>query len=138
LAGGSKEAEDLSLIWGEYYFLWALKLYKDLATQFEETRVANTAAGPKDYQLYQNYPNPFNPSTLIRYRLAKAFDVRIQIYNTNGQLVRTLIDGRQQAGTHSREWDGRNHPGRPLSSGIYLIRMTAEGFTQVRKMHLVK
>ncbi|MFQ5707531.1 MAG: FlgD immunoglobulin-like domain containing protein, partial [bacterium] len=101
---------------------------------------------PADFQLLPNYPNPFNPSTTIDYQLPQASRVSLKIYNLRGQQIRTLFDGRQQAGVHSLVWDGKNDHGETVASGIYVVRLVASDatagkrpdFVQSRKMALVK
>jgi len=86
------------------------------------------------YQLEQNYPNPFNPSTNIAFALAKAGEVKLEIFNALGQKVATLVNGRVTAGQHTVAWDARNVP-----SGIYFYKLEAGGaFSQTRKMVLMK
>ncbi|MBM3265088.1 MAG: beta-propeller fold lactonase family protein [candidate division Zixibacteria bacterium] len=97
-----------------------------------------TVSPPKAFELGQNHPNPFNPETSIRFALSEPSRVRITLYNTAGQLVRTLIDEDRNTGFHSIRWDGRNDRRERVSSGLYLYRMEAGGFVFVRKMALVK
>jgi len=85
-----------------------------------------------------NYPNPFNPSTVIRFSLAGEFRVSVDIYNLKGQLVRSVVDGVYKAGKHNVVWNGEDERGGQVSSGIYLYRMRAGGYTEVRKMLLLK
>ncbi len=93
---------------------------------------------PGGYSLAQNYPNPFNPTTTIEYSLPASAPVRIQIFNISGQLVRTLVDEEQAAGSHRVVWDGHDDHGRLVGSGVYLSRLTAATFAQSRKMTLLK
>jgi hypothetical protein len=88
---------------------------------------------PKTYEFYQNYPNPFNPITHIRYGLPIASDVRIVIYNTIGQVIKTLLDKPMPAGYHQVELNSQNLP-----SGIYFYRIEAGEFQDVKKMILIK
>ena len=97
-----------------------------------------TVKPPNAFDLAQNYPNPFNPDTLIRYALADAAHVRVVIYNAAGQVVRTLVDADQTLGFYTIRWDSRNDQFERVASGIYLYRIEAGGFSQVRKMTLVK
>lgn len=100
--------------------------------------VANRDRVPAAYQLEQNYPNPFNPSTRIEFSLVRASQVSLDVFNIAGQKVTTLVKGRQAAGPHAITWDGTDHAGKQVASGIYLYRLKAQDFMQTRKMILVK
>lgn len=78
---------------------------------------------PRDFVLAQNVPNPFNPITAIRYALPVEADVRLVIYNLNGQHVRTLVDGHRSAGHHVVRWDGTDDQRLPVASGLYIYRL---------------
>ena len=98
---------------------------------------------PKRSQLLQNYPNPFNPETWIPYQLSEDSSVSVSIYDTTGQLIRTLPLGFQAAGFYnSREravyWDGRNTLGERVASGIYFYQLTTPSFQQTRRLVIVK
>ena len=98
------------------------------------TRIAdNFFDTPKQFKLYQNYPNPFNPSTKIKYALPKSDDVRIEIYNTLGQVVWAYSENQVTAGYHEVEFNAQN-----LSSGIYFYRIEAGEFQDVKKMILLR
>ncbi|PKN76209.1 MAG: hypothetical protein CVU49_02265 [Candidatus Cloacimonetes bacterium HGW-Cloacimonetes-2] len=88
--------------------------------------------------VFQNYPNPFNPVTSIKYDLAETSQVRMDIYNVRGQLVKTLLNQEMLAGTHSVIWDGKDGQGRSVSSGVYLYRMTMPNKVLTNKMLLLK
>jgi len=88
--------------------------------------------------LNSNYPNPFNPTTTISYALAKTGDVSLKIYNTKGQLVKTLVSEIQTSGKHTIVWNGLDNTGKPVASGMYLYRMNAGKYTSVKKMMLLK
>jgi formylglycine-generating enzyme required for sulfatase activity len=92
---------------------------------------------PRDFTLSPNYPNPFNPSTVIPYHLREAGHVRLVIYNTLGQRIRTLMNGVREAGSHTVQWDGRSDAGVGAGAGVYIVRMEAGGFVQSRKMVMV-
>ncbi|MDH4070063.1 MAG: T9SS type A sorting domain-containing protein [Ignavibacteria bacterium] len=93
---------------------------------------------PQQMLLEQNYPNPFNPSTTITYGLSKAVFVEIAIFNLLGQRVTTLVAGIEKEGYHSVTWNGMSVEGTPVPSGVYVYRMTAGEFTEVRKLMLMK
>ena len=88
---------------------------------------------PQQYELLQNYPNPFNPSTQIRYALPAASQVRLEVYNSVGQKVMVLVDGQQSAGYHQVSFNASG-----LSSGVYLYKLSTPGFSQTKKMLLIK
>ncbi|MBN2411462.1 T9SS type A sorting domain-containing protein [candidate division KSB1 bacterium] len=85
-----------------------------------------------------NFPNPFNPETRISYTLNKPEQVRIRIYNVNGQLIRTLINEFQSPGTYYNIWNGIMDNGETASSGMYFYRIDAGGETLIQKMTLMK
>lgn len=85
------------------------------------------------YSLRQNYPNPFNPSTEISYSIPKSEFVKITVYDILGKEIQTLKNEFQEAGSYKVQFEAQN-----LSSGIYLYKLQAGAFTQVRKMLLVR
>ncbi len=88
--------------------------------------------------LAQNAPNPFNPRTEIKFSLPSRQDVTLRIYNVEGRLVRTLLQGRQTAGTHTVAWSGQNDQGGRVASGLYFYRLITDSGTLTRKMTLLK
>lgn len=88
---------------------------------------------PQKFTLAQNYPNPFNPTTRIRFALPQTAKVRIDIFNTLGQRVTTLVNGNYPAGYHEVEFNAQG-----LASGMYFYRFEAGGFVQIRRMMLLK
>ena len=96
------------------------------------------SAPPASYALRQNTPNPFNPSTDIRFDLPVASSARLDIFQANGRLVRTLVAGALPAGRYRVPWDGRNDRGAVLPSGVYLYRLSAAGYVEARRMLLLK
>ncbi len=98
---------------------------------------------PMQSLLLQNYPNPFNPETWIPYQLSEDNPVSISIYDTTGQLIRTLSLGFQSAGFYNSQgraayWDGRNALGERVASGIYFYQLTTPSFQQTRRLVIVK
>lgn len=98
---------------------------------------------PNMTTLLPNYPNPFNPETWIPYQLSEPSDVSIQIYSTEGSLIRTLSIGKQSAGNYMHRnqasyWDGKNENGEYVASGVYYYTLTAGRYTATRKMIIRK
>ena len=89
-------------------------------------------------RLQGNYPNPFNPETTIRFSVKEATPVTIEIYNTKGQLVKTLINEAKEAGNHSVVWNGKDNSGRSVSSGVYFYKMNAGKYSSTKKMIMMK
>jgi len=88
---------------------------------------------PAVFALSQNYPNPFNPSTKIRYSIPEAGEVSLKVYTALGEEVSELVRGYFNAGTYEVNFNANE-----LSSGLYIIRLTAGDYTQLRKMMLLK
>ncbi len=93
---------------------------------------------PGTYVLEQCYPNPFNPATEIKFGLPVAGDARLEIFNVLGQRVRILVDEPMAEGWYTFTWDGTDDYGQSLSTGVYLYRLTAEGYSSSKKMLLLK
>jgi hypothetical protein len=103
------------------------------------TGILIPAAPPKHrHDLKQNRPNPFNPSTTIDYELEFDCDVRIAIYSTIGERVRTLVAGHKTMGRHTATWDGNDDRGNPVSSGVYFYQLRVGEFVSGKKMILIK
>jgi len=93
---------------------------------------------PTNTELNSNYPNPFNPTTTISYSISEPIFVNIAIYNVKGAKVKNLVDGDKEAGFHSVVWDGKDHNGKKVASGIYLYRFNTSEVVQIKKMMLIK
>lgn len=94
---------------------------------------------PEAYALYANNPNPFNPATRIAYDVPSPGGyVSLVVYDVKGRRVATLVDGWAGPGRKSAVWDGKEDGGRAAASGIYFYRMETEGFSETRKMVLLK
>jgi len=106
------------------YGIWSL----DLTTDVDEE-----AGNPTEYQLFQNYPNPFNPETKIEYQIPTISHVTIKVFDLLGREVVTLVDEIKPAGTYQMRFNAFG-----LSSGIYLYKLSAGEYSQVRKMAVVK
>jgi len=94
---------------------------------------ATAVGAPSKFSLAQNAPNPFNPSTTIRFSIDAPSAVSLNVYNTAGQLVRTLVDGTMDAtATHEVVWDGTDNTGHSVGSGVYVYRLV-NGEKQLQK-----
>ena len=103
------------------------------------TDVATDDAGAvSSYRLHPNFPNPFNPSTRIRYDVPSAGFVRLRIFDPSGRLVRALASHNESPGTKIVEWNGRDENGAPVASGVYFCRLDEPGFTETRKMVILR
>ena len=127
--------------WDGTILLWDMSPY---ITPSEPTAVQSSAASlPTQTALLANFPNPFNPDTYIPYQLHSPAQVRLSIYDVRGALVRDLDLGYRAAGQYltsasAARWDGRDHRGERVSSGVYLYRLQAGPVAHMRKMVLVK
>jgi len=88
---------------------------------------------PTAYSLGQNYPNPFNPSTKISFSLPTASEIKLEVYNSLGTLVKTIASGSFPAGNHSLSFNAGSLP-----SGVYFYRLNTATFTETKKMILIK
>jgi hypothetical protein len=93
---------------------------------------------PLDFSLNQNYPNPFNPTTHITFDLPVRSPLHLAIYDITGRIVKEWQFNNHKAGRHEIVWNGTNQLGQPISTGVYILRMKADGFTDTRKMVLMK
>ncbi len=100
------------------------------ATVVERT---TSPAWPAEFSLAQNYPNPFNPQTSIRYTVREACQVRLDVYDIEGRMVATLVNGWQNPGVYKVHFDAGH-----LASGIYFYRIRMKDFTAARKMVLLQ
>jgi parallel beta-helix repeat protein len=94
---------------------------------------------PHGFAISAAYPNPFNPTATVKYEVPRpGAQVSLTIYNVRGQVVRTLVDEFKVPGFYTVTWDTRNDAGGPTASGIYFLQMRTRGFTQTKKLVLLK
>jgi hypothetical protein len=122
---------DKNLSNGTYYYRLKQMDY-DGTFSYSKTAEVNVNT-PAVYELSQNYPNPFNPSTSIQFTVPESGFVTLKVYNMLGQEVRSLVNGIKEAGSHTIKFNADD-----LNSGLYLYKIEAGSFTQVRKMTLLK
>ena len=104
------------------------------------TSVDNQSEMPATYALKQNYPNPFNPVTSIEYVVGSIAFVSLKVYDVLGNEVATLVNEEKSAGSYEVEFNTSSHSGnvRNLPSGLYFYTLSASGFSETKKMILLK
>jgi hypothetical protein len=88
---------------------------------------------PSEYLLEQNYPNPFNPSTTIQFSIPEQTFVKLEVFNTLGEKIATLVSEELSAGNYKYDWDAADLP-----SGVYLYRLQTAAFSISKKMILLR
>ena len=109
-----------------------------ITVQLAATNIQGSQEQPDRFNLQQNYPNPFNPTTTIRYALAAPTSVRLKVYNSLGQHVKTLVDASQAAGAQEVIWDGTDHANQQAGAGTYIYELATEHSTLQRPMMLLR
>jgi len=109
------------------------ELRAQIGCEFDDDDGDDGGAGGGKVALRGNFPNPFNPETQIAFELAEAGLVRLTVYNVLGRQVASLVNGPMAAGNHTVIFSGEGLP-----SGLYLYRLEANGFTDQKKMLLLK
>lgn len=88
---------------------------------------------PSEFFLSQNYPNPFNEKTTIKFCIAYKTKVRIEIFDPEGKLIKTLLEGEKEAGSYEAEFDAHG-----FSEGVYIYQIRAGNFLETKKMILLR
>ncbi|MFA7361100.1 MAG: T9SS type A sorting domain-containing protein [Candidatus Kapaibacterium sp.] len=88
---------------------------------------------PDNFKLYQNYPNPFNPITTIKFDVPRSSSVKISVFDVSVKQMETIVNEQFQAGTYSTQWNASGY-----SSGIYFYTLITNGYTETKKMLMVK
>jgi hypothetical protein len=110
-----------------------------LAKLVPEGIVVGVTDTPREQRLdIRAYPNPFNPEITITYSIPNPGWISLHIYDVKGRLLKTLINKPQSRGEFKVNWDGRNHNGQRVGSGVYFYKLTAKNFTKTKKMILLK
>jgi hypothetical protein len=119
-----------------------LQLQDILLNETKVNSVTSVGGSPSDipttYALQQNFPNPFNPSTTIEYQLPQNSFVELKVYDITGREVSTLVSTSQNAGRYRVTWNAADSRGYKVASGVYIYRISAGSFTEVKKMMMLK
>ena len=102
-----------------------------------ELSLKNTFS-PESFVINSAFPNPFNPSTKIIYTLPEEGDVKINIYNLSGHLIKNLLNITQTSGTKSIYWDSKNNHGKTVSAGVYIFSINYKNINKTKKLLLIK
>ncbi len=131
----SNMVDSVIVDWNDGYYQYATDVPINQEIEFHGVVGVNNPTNeiPKQYSLLQNYPNPFNPSTTIEYALPMSSDVKFTIFDINGKVVQSLSNTNKPAGTYKYVFDAS-----ALSSGVYFYRLETSGFTDTKKMILLK
>jgi len=105
----------------------------DYDGHFKYSETVNAVVLPIEISLSQNYPNPFNPTTTIRYELSREGNISLKVYDAVGREVKTLVDKTQQAGRYQVTFNASD-----LASGVYFYTLRGKGFTQTKKLMVMK
>jgi bacillolysin/thermolysin len=136
--GRAYEYDPTSTTWSHLTSPYDYTLFMRATVKTFTSAVEIDSRVPAKFELSQNYPNPFNPSTTLKYALPSALSVSMVIYDINGKQVAELVNNRQNAGTYSVTWNGKNNLGAPVSSGVYYCRIIAGDIVKTNKMILMK
>ena len=133
--GGYTEPADIIVDAGNNIYVCGQNVQRSLTIKYSQsmTGINNNAGITGEYSLEQNYPNPFNPATLIKFTVQKNTNVKLTVYDVKGGTVKELLNESRNKGTYEVLFDASG-----LSSGTYFYRLDAEGFSEVKKMILIK
>jgi len=138
------EYEDSDVVAGETYTYYVTAVYEQ-GESSPSNMVNITTVDADDVtitplvtELRGNYPNPFNPDTTIKFTLESDEFVILEIYNSRGQMIRSLVNEFKQAGEHQVFWNGRDEQNRNVASGVYFYRMKSGRYTSTKKMLMMK
>ncbi len=110
----------------------------DYNGSFTYSNILEVSALPTVFSLSQNYPNPFNPSTTIKFQLPQKEKVVLEVYNTLGEKVKTLVNDIKDPGFYEARWDGTNDNNINVATGVYIYRIMAGKFVLAKKMMFLK
>jgi flagellar hook assembly protein FlgD len=131
---------DVSALPYVFYYVSATDFSGNEGKSAKVNTLSGVGGTPKHYVLsVTNYPNPFNPSTSVSYTVPERGAVTVEIYDTRGERVATLVSSAEHtAGAYTIEWTGRVDSGATASSGVYFARIAQNGSVRSKKMMLLK
>ena len=132
-AGGRVQWKSLTQIYNIWNSTYGKKPYYVMCEDIPLAVEQVSSSVPREYFLSQNYPNPFNPITKLKFQISRGSFTKLVIFDITGKEITALVNEEVDAGTYEVSWDGSNYP-----SGVYFCELTTEGFTQTRKMALIK
>jgi len=118
------------ILWGER--IWILQVIAS------SVKVPVIHSLPQDIHLYQNYPNPFNSDTVIKFRLSQASHIQLKIFNLSGKEVITLLNEKIKVGEEQAKWNGKDHNGENVSSGLYFVSLKTNEIVKTQKVLLIR
>lgn len=118
------------------YVKLAFVMYRPLALDVAEGLAP--AAARDGLALHAAVPNPFASATSIRFETTRGSNVDLAIYDATGRRVRSLVSSTMDAGSHALRWDGRNDAGTSVATGVYFVRLRAEGSEMTRKLTMLR
>ena len=133
LSGRSYYSANGSIFYNDLSNYGDANIRAKLSTEVYNSVEKNIHSIPNDFSLYPNYPNPFNPATNISFRLLTDANVSLSIYDLNGKIIKTIVDGKLNLGDHLFTWNAKN-----ISSGVYFAILSTKDFSQTQKMILLK
>lgn len=128
-----RKINDMIVVGGQFNYFGSNELKNIASLTNLATGIGNSGEIVNSFELFQNFPNPFNPVTKIKFNLPKQSLTKLSVFDINGRNIATLIEGSLNEGLHEVEFNPVN-----LSSGIYFYKLEAEGFTQTRRMLMIK
>ena len=133
LSGRSYYSANGSIFYNDLSNYGDANIRAKLSTEIYNSVEQNTLSIPNNFSLYPNYPNPFNPATNISFRLLTDANLSLSIYDLNGKIIETIVDGKLKFGDHLVTWNAKN-----ISSGVYFAILSTKDFSQTQKMILLK
>ncbi len=114
-----------------------IHFYGPITVNLEPTNIRTSASKAMTFELCQNFPNPFNPVTVIKFQLPVKTRVTLKVYDILGREIITLVNDYLESGYYQESFNSSTEHF-VLPSGVYYYKLTADGFTDIKKMFLMK